>query len=150
MSSGPIWAEICACGHSISRHALVGTEYCRCESYPGECPCSGGSRVALLIVEVDGGGNGVKTNTKFFRRQFRVDGEHPLNGGVRKSRESGIDFEWAITDCDVCGQEWTEDFTAFWTGSDGEPAIEITEVTGRTLFLCGLCCVELEWKNESG
>lgn len=149
LSGEGYWAEVCACGHALSRHALVGTEYCRCESYPGECPCSGGARVALLVFE-GSAANGVATNTKFFRRQFRVDGDHPLNGGVRKTRDSGIDFEWAAVECDYCGQEWAEDFVAFWAGSDGEPSVELTEVTGRTLLLCGLCCVEMEWKASDG
>lgn len=146
------WAEICACGHAVKHHALLGTDYCRCESYPGECPCSGGARVAVLVLEEAEKVSGTQTNTRFFKRQFHAGSEHPLNAGIRKARSGdGVSLEWAVSECDLCGNEWEigEDFVAFWSDSEGEPQMvgEMHEVTGRTLLLCGLCCVELEWKH---
>lgn len=145
------WIEICACGHPVSKHVLVGTEYCRCEAFPTDCPCAGGARIAVLAQE---GSLPVKVGTssaRFFKRRFRTDGPHPLNGAIEKSRAEGISMEWAVSECDICGEGLPDvdgHLSAYWTDSEGEPIVgEMHVVTGRTLLVCGLCEVELEWKN---
>lgn len=142
------WTEICACGHPVNRHVLTGTEYCRCESWPGECPCAGGSRVAILVREDIANPSGVNTNSRFFRRRFSPDAVHPLTGGVEKTSREDVIFEWAVADCDMCGQDWNEMFYAYWADSEGKPQWKMTEVTGRTLLLCGICNSKFEWANS--
>jgi hypothetical protein len=145
------WSEVCACGHPVSRHTLVGTEYCRCESFPGECPCSGGVRVALLVQEDGGRVSASGSHARHFKRRFGVTMGHPLNGGISKTRGGGFEVQWTLEECDLCGEEWNVsegDFTAYWTDSEGAPILgEMFVVTGRTLLVCGLCRVELEWKH---
>ena len=149
------WTDICACGHPISRHVLVGTEYCRCESYPGECPCSGGARVALRVREDVERPTGAKTNARFFRRRYMKKSPHPLNAGIKKIVEEdgyGPEFlEWAAEECDWCGEAYSaeEGLTAYWASRDGNPIVSPDEqVTGRTLLLCNGCVLDVLWEQN--
>lgn len=151
LSGGGFYTEICACGHAVSRHTLVGTEYCRCENYPGECPCSGGARVALLVEENVERPSGTVTNARFFRRQFDARGEHPLNAGLKKIsalEDSSVSVEWAVTECDICGQDDCGDLVAYWVDSHGGILFEVTEMTGRTLLVCNGCVLDWMWEHN--
>lgn len=146
---------ICSCGHPVAVHELLGTEYCRCNTFPGECQCSGGERAVLRVAEP-------KKRSglwRFFRRQPGVKRAHPLNAAIERVAREGVrpevggELEWLVEECDLCGEPWDGDFTAFWCGEGGVPvAGEKLTVEGlvagwtrRSMLVCGLCCVELEW-----
>lgn len=135
------YTEICACGHPVSRHELADTEYARC-GLIGSCWCSGRVRVAARVEEKTERVNSVQSNARFFRRQFKFSGVHPLNGAINKSVDSGISVEWVAYECDLCGN-CSEDFVAYM-GLNGEPQIEVSEVTGETVLICGSCDNELK------
>lgn len=152
-ASDTYWIDICACGHVVDRHTLLGTEYCRCENYPGECPCAGGARVALRVLEDVGLSKRLKLRSRFFRRQFHPASPHPLNAGVKKlEAELGTGFiEWAPEECDLCGSSYDveEGLTAYWVGASGEAVVEVSEVTGRTLLVCNKCVLDILWEHDA-
>jgi len=141
MSSLEFFTDICACGHPASRHELAGTEYARC-GFMGSCWCSGGVRVAIRVKEDAERVNAVRSNAKFFRRHFKFEAgaEHPLMGGIRKSVDSGIEFQWVAYECDRCG-DGADSFVAYMAevDDDSEPQIEVHEVCGRTVLICQTC-----------
>lgn len=144
------YTDICACGHPVGRHELVDTEYARCEML-GACFCSGWVHVAVRVIEDSERVNGVKSNARFFRRRFRLDGsaEHPLIGGIRKARENGIAVEWIAYECDRCGGAGSGDgFLAYMADveDEREPQIPVTEISGRTVLLCDACDNEVKEK----
>ncbi len=130
--------EICACGHSLNRHELVGTEYVRCQKHPWKCYCTGDSRVVLLVNETLEKPSGSQTNGKYFRRTTGVGiSGHPFNGGLSRLIDEGISYEWAVDECEKCGlprEEW-EDLTAIHV--DGL-------VSGKHQVVCGICIFEIE------
>ena len=128
--------EICACGHPLSRHELVGTEYVRCQKHPWRCYCTGESRVVLLVNETLERPSGSQTNGKYFRRAVG-EKKHPLNSGLSRIQDIGIRYEWVVEECEKCGlprEEW-EDVTAIQV--DGL-------VSGKNQVVCGICIFEIE------
>ena len=141
--------EICVCGHNVSRHTLVGTEYARCESYPGICYCSGGVRVAGGVMESVAHPSGTQTNSRFFRRQWYVGGESPLAGGIARSAENGISFVWKIGVCDLCGDERPSENVGY-VGLEGRGVFSWTakKPSDCVVVFCDLCRVEVEFEEE--
>ena len=140
--------EICVCGHNVSRHTLVGTEYARCESYPGMCYCSGGVRVAGGVLESVEHPSGTQTNTRFFRRQWYVGGESPLAGGIRRAEEAGIPFIWKVGVCDLCGDE-RDCSNVGYVGLEGRGVFSWKAVrpTDMVVIFCDLCKVEVDFEE---
>lgn len=138
-------AEVCACGHPVSRHELVGTEYARCSSYPGKCYCSGGVRVAGAVIEDVEHPSGTKTNGRFFRRRWGVGRISPLIGGIEKASEGGVDFHWKIDKCDLCGESWSGSWGVGYLTLDGRGWFtwKANGVTDVETFVCGLCVEEI-------
>ena len=141
--------EICVCGHNVSRHTLVGTEYARCESYPGICYCAGGVRVAGGVIESVLHPSGTQTNSRFFRRQWYIGGESPLVGGIAKAEENGVDFVWKIGVCDLCGEE-RDSRNVGYVGLEGRGVFSWTakKPTDLVVVFCDLCRVEVEFEEE--
>lgn len=133
--------EICACGHPVSRHELVGTEYARCGAYPGKCYCSGGVRVAGAVLEDTASPSGSKTNGRFFRRRWKVGGVSPLVGGIAKALEGGGRFVWKIDKCDLCADSWAGDWGVGYLtlGGRGWFTWKAQGVTDVVAFVCGPC-----------
>lgn len=142
-------ADICVCGHPVSRHELAGTEYARCNSYPGICYCAGGVRVAGAVVESVLTPSGSQTNGRFFRRQWYIGGESPLAGGVAKASSSGVDFVWKIGRCDLCGEESSSENVGY-VGLEGRGVFSWTarKPTDLVVVFCELCRVEVEFEQE--
>lgn len=136
--------EICVCGHSVDRHELAHTEYARCENQG--CWCEGGVRVAAIVAETRARPNATQTNSRYFRRQFRVSSplRHPLTDGVRKTRDMGIPVSWVIESCDRCGNVWDGELSAYMANENGEAQVVVREVCGRTVLLCGICDTEVK------
>lgn len=141
--------EICVCGHIVEKHELVGTEYARCTSYPGMCYCSGGVRVAGGVVETSARLSGSQTGTRFFRRQWYVGGESPLAGGIARAVESGVEFIWKISVCDLCGEE-RDSCNVGYLSLGGRGTFSWTARTPGDLVVvfCDLCRVEIEFESE--
>lgn len=92
--------EICACGHSMGVHELVGTEYSRCmdftmvKKFP--CKCAGGEARAVVWTD----------KSQYFRRTSRGNEyPHALEGACQKALESGAEVLLMISDCEMCGAE---------------------------------------------
>lgn len=133
--------NICSCGHAVSRHELLGTEYARC-SRLWSCYCSGiGSGVeALAVEETVEKPSGSQTNSKYFRRKCEPSREknisdHPLNVGLKRCDELGIGYRW-LTGCTLCG-EWTE-LTAYPV-VDGAVKIVLYGLVQESALLCEPC-----------
>lgn len=134
--------EICVCGHPLSRHELVGTEYVRCQKHPWKCYCTGESRTVLLVTEEIEKPSGSQTVGKYFRRAIGAN-KHPLNAGIVRLIDLGISYEWTISECEKCGlprEEW-EDLTAIPV--DGL-------ASGKNLAVCGICIFEIEEAKRRG
>lgn len=133
--------EICVCGHPMSRHELVGTEYVRCQKHPWKCFCTGESRTVLLVGESVARPSGSQTNGKYFRRitGTGVSG-HPFNAGLSRIIDEGISYEWTVDECERCGlpREPWEDFTAIhMNGLSSE----------KHQVICGICKYEMEHRG---
>jgi hypothetical protein len=92
--------EICACGHSMSKHELVGTEYSRCIDFTTvkRCPCKCAGGEARAVVWTD--------KPLFFKWTSRgFDYPHALEGACEKARSSGAEVLLMISDCEICGAE---------------------------------------------
>lgn len=133
--------NICSCGHAVSRHELLGTEYARC-SRLWSCYCSGvGSGVGILAVEETvERPSGSQTNSKFFRRRWEPSrekeiSEHPLNVGLRRCDEEGVGYRW-LTGCTLCG-EW-EELTAYPV-VNGALSIALYGLAESSAVLCEAC-----------
>jgi len=128
--------EICACGHPLGRHELVGTEYVRCQKHLWKCYCTGDSRVVLLVNETLEKPSASQTNAKYFRR-VRKPGimGHPLNAGLSRIQELDVPYEWTIDECESCGLTRETDLTAIHV--DGI-------VSGKHQGVCGICIFEIE------
>jgi hypothetical protein len=92
--------EICACGHSMSKHELVGTEYSRCvdftmvQRYP--CKCLGGEARAVVWTD----------RPMFFKWTSRgLTYPHALEGACQKALESGAKVVLLIDKCELCGAQ---------------------------------------------
>ena len=89
--------EICACGHSLSKHELIGTEYSRCidftmvKQYP--CKCAGGEARAVVWTD----------KSQYFRRTSRGnDYPHALEGACQKALNDGAKVVLLIDKCELC------------------------------------------------
>lgn len=92
--------EICACGHSLAKHELIGTEYSRCidftmvKKYP--CKCAGGEARAVVWTD----------KSQYFRRISRgSDYPHALESACEKALNDGAEVLLMISDCEICGAE---------------------------------------------
>lgn len=92
--------EICACGHSMGSHELVGTDYSRCidfsmvKKYP--CKCAGGEARAVVWTDKP---------THFRWTSRGASYPHALEGACEKALESGAEVLLMISDCEMCGGE---------------------------------------------
>lgn len=139
--------EVCACGHPVNKHTLVGTEYARCDGvFAGHhaCHCSGGVRAVYLVGIVEGTSSPGNRSGKFFKRDYRVDAERggwfdTLNRAVEKTdMDSGQIGQWIPGDCDRCGNWWDGDFVGYATqerDSDGDLVLAVE-------LVCGICNFE--------
>lgn len=89
--------EICACGHSLGKHELIGTEYSRCidfttvKKYP--CKCAGGEARAVVWTD----------KPLFFKWTSRgFDYPHALEGACQKALDSGAKVVLLIDKCELC------------------------------------------------
>lgn len=141
-----VTVEICICGHPVARHDLPGTDYSHCMNWSsnGKCYCTGGIRPAIWAVEKEENPNMTATVARFFKRQFRTDnpGAHPLNGGIARAREEGYEIEWAVDNCDRCGDERYGDLIAWNVDSEDKPQRQFREITGRSILICTNCDLE--------
>lgn len=132
--------DICVCGHTVSRHELVGTEYARClsRSYKSlRCQCNERSRVA---VQVEKGGGQV------FRRKARgSERPHVLDTTIELYKTAHVNKQvvWVIAACERCGV--AEGVETWAMESDGMhvQAAGSLEDTGRHARLCGTCAAAL-------
>jgi hypothetical protein len=92
--------EICACGHSLAKHELVGTEYSRCidfttvKNYP--CKCAGGEARAVVWTD----------KHLFFKRTARGNSyPHALEGACQKALNDGAKVVLLIDKCELCGAQ---------------------------------------------
>lgn len=138
-------AEICSCGHPVSKHILWKTEYSRCEGvFTGShmCRCSGLYRRVAVEVELVGEWTGVGSRPgKFFRRDVRIDADRngwyeTFNRAIEKTMEDDtIAINWSVITCDNCSADWDGPFYAYarYVGEDKELFVE---------FVCGICNYE--------
>lgn len=131
--------EICVCGHQMSRHELVGTEYVRCQKHPWKCYCSGESRAVLLVTEEIEKPSGSQTVGKYFRKTHG-NGRHPFNAGLARIIELGIEYEWIVDDCERCGLPRDGAFTAVNVGMSSE----------KNELICEICVFEAEEVERRG
>lgn len=90
------WFKVCICGHPVSRHELVGTDYARCRLY-STTPCNCAEK-ARAVLEVEPG------HTRSFQRKARgKERPHALDAGLAKAVERGAKFSWLTLTCDSCG-----------------------------------------------
>lgn len=92
--------QICACGHKMTKHQLVGTEYSRCfdpiTASKVPCACAGGEARAVVWTD----------NERFFMRSSRgSDYPHALEGACKKALESGAEVILLAEVCELCGGE---------------------------------------------
>lgn len=137
--------DICICGHPVSRHTLVGTEYARCSTH-WHCYCEGGVRVAVRVEETVERPSGSQTNARFFRKISSVGGAHPLERGIEKLTAEGYSFQWAVDECDRCGVT-VDDIGAEFRGWTVIPQGG-AGIVKRSSLVCGFCVEELKWIGE--
>lgn len=90
--------QICACGHRMTKHELVGTEYSRCFDpmivQDAPCKCAGGEARAVVWTD----------NEQFFMRKSRGKAyPHALEGACKKALEAGAEVILLVESCELCG-----------------------------------------------
>lgn len=140
--------EVCVCGHPVSRHSHVGTDYSACKVWTGgkTCRCFGEVRAAVWVNETVESPNATESSARFFKRQFYIDKPevHALSGGVLKARSEGLEVVWAVDECDRCGGERNGDLIARYVSSTGKILRSgmVDDVPTRSILICTFCEME--------